>query len=371
MKVTDVRLVVFNREVKVSDADMMILGQSLQPLFAENLCIRVLTDEGVEGNAFALGLGGSMGVAHHIAHNMKPALVGRNPLEVEAIWQDFWSWDRLWFSPQLALGPVEVALWDIVGKVAGLPIYQLLGAYRHKVKAYASSMTKPSPEAYAEEALKYRGKGYTAYKLHCWGEPRRDMEACRAVRKAMGDDYVLMMDAVGAYSQQDALRVGRELEELNFHWYEEPLRDFDIHGYKMLCDALEIPIAGVEVVPGGLFMVSEYIVQRAVDIVRADVTFKGGIGPTKKTAALAEAFGLQCEVHSNVNPVLDAANLHVNCSIKNGEYFEQLVPEELFFFGVHEGIRIDREGYAHVPQGQGLGLEIDWDYINRFKVAEL
>jgi L-alanine-DL-glutamate epimerase-like enolase superfamily enzyme len=130
-------------------------------------------------------------------------------------------------------------------------------------------------------------------------------------------------------------------------------------------------LPGVEVNEGSIYTAPEYIVTRAVDIVRACVGFKAGIGQVKKTAGLAEAFGLKLEVHTNGNPVLDSANLALAASIKNTTYYEQLVPEHLFNFGVEKFIEIDREGFAHVPQGPGLGMKIDWDFVNRYAVAKL
>lgn len=133
------------------------------------------------------------------------------------------------------------------------------------------------------------------------------------------------------------------VEELGYHWYEEPLRDFDLHGYRMLTDKLDIPVAAVEVAPGAMYSTPEYITTRAVDIVRSDVSFKGGVNQLKKTAALCEAFGLNLEVHTNASAVIDAANLHVIASMRNTEFYEQLVPEELFTLGGVECIEIVTE----------------------------
>jgi L-alanine-DL-glutamate epimerase-like enolase superfamily enzyme len=237
--------------------------------------------------------------------------------------------------------------------------------------AYASSLILDSPEAFAAQAQEYREMGYRAYKLHPWGRPERDVEACAAVRQAVGGEMVLMSDPVGGYTQQQALRVGRALEDLGYYWFEEPLSDYDVYGYQELCRALEIPIAGVESTPGGLFGTTQYIVQRAVDIVRSDVSWKGGVTGLMKTAALCEAFGLNCEVHTTTNALLDAANLHVCCAIRNCEYFEILIPQEPFSFGVRNPICIDSEGYVHVPASPGLGVDLDWDALEKYKVAEI
>jgi L-alanine-DL-glutamate epimerase-like enolase superfamily enzyme len=180
---------------------------------------------------------------------------------------------------------------------------------------------------------------------------------------------LLMLDPVGCYDREQALIVGRELEELNFSWYEEPISDSDMYGLIQLCKSLDIPIATLEVLPGTLYTKAQYIAREAVDIVRSDVMYNGGLTPLKKTASLCEAFGLKCEIHANSNPLMNAANLHVICSIKNCDFYEIIMAEELMEFGVKDGIEIDNAGYAHVPKGPGLGLEVDWKYIDAHTIA--
>jgi len=191
------------------------------------------------------------------------------------------------------------------------------------------------------------------------------------VREAVGDDMVLMYDPVARYDHNQALMVGRELEKLGFYWFEEPIRDTNMSGLIQLCNDLDIPIASLEVIPGNIYSRAQYIARGAVDIVRSDTLFNGGITPLKKTASLAEAFGMKCEIHYNPNPLANAANLHVMCSIKNCDFFEWVVPEWLWDFGVKENIKLDDEGYVHVPEGPGLGLEVDWEYVDRHTIATL
>ena len=366
MRISDVKFQVLKRDLPDRVEKFVVLGISMEKLWTEGVLVRILTDEGIEGNGITTG---GRGMAEYLSI-LKPALLGQDPLDREKIWQELWHLDRLTFLPQLALGAIDVALWDIGGKAAKLPIYKLLGAYRDKVKAYASSMTLPNVEAYVQQALHYKSKGYTAYKIHAWGIPDKDVEVCKAVREAVGYDMDLMFDAMG-YGHGEALRVGRELEKLSFYWYEEPVQDYDIHGYIQLSKALDIPVLGTEVIPGSIYSTPEYIVRGAVDIIRGDVLFKGGITAIKKMAALAEAFGMNMEIHTNCNPLGNAAHMHVTCSIKNCEFYEVFVPEEYFNFGVKEDIRIDDEGYAHVPQQPGLGMEIDWDSIDKWTITTL
>lgn len=371
MKIVDVKLTAFNRPPPGTAADFAIknTGDTLIDLLTKYVAIQIVTDEGVTGETFSLG--GGLGMAHYLASTVKPFLIGKDPLQREAIWQGMWHYNRFWLTPVTAIGAVDVALWDLYGKIVGRPVAEILGLYRDKLPAYASSMTKPTVGAFIDEALACKERGYQGYKIHAIGDPDVDIELCTAARKAVGDRYPLMIDVVSGYDQAQALRVGRALEELGFLWYEEPLREYDIHGYKMLADKLDIPIAAVEVNEGSIYTTPEYMVTRAVDIVRACVGFKGGIGQVKKTAGLAEAFGMKLEVHTNGNPVLDAANLAVAASIKNTTFFEQLVPEHLFNFGVERFIQIDKQGFAHVPEGPGIGMKIDWDFVRKYKIAEL
>jgi len=368
VKITDLKITVVDNP----HADQVTRGIKGGKAVHQIVFLRVLTDDGPEGHAFAWGGRSGLGTAHLIAAIIRPLLIGEDPLDRERIWQNIRQMDRWWgLLPIYAHGPVDVALWDLAAKAAGLPLYKYLGAYRTSLPAYASSLILQSVEEFVAQAVEYAGRGYRAYKLHPWGDPDRDVQACRAVREAVGSEMVLMSDPVAGYNHQQALRVGRQLETLNYYWLEEPLSDYDIYGYQELSRALEIPIAGVESAAGGLLGTTQYIIARAVDIVRSDVSWKGGVTGLMKTAALCEAFGLSCEVHTTTNALLDAANLHVSCAIRNCEYFEVLIPQEPFTFGVWNPIQVDDQGFVHVPQGPGLGVELDWEALERYKVAEI
>jgi len=239
------------------------------------------------------------------------------------------------------------------------------------VRAYASSGQFSNVETYVKQVLECQARGFTAYKVHVSGIPSEDLAVCRAVREAVGDDMILMHDPVGLYDREQALMVGRELEKLNFYWFEEPIQDTDMDGLISLCHALDIPIAALEVIPGNLYTRAQYIARGAVDIVRSDALYSGGITSLKKIASLAEAFGIKCEIHATCNPLTNVAGLHVACSIRNCEFYEWEVPEGLWDFGVKETIKLDKEGYVHVPKGPGLGLEPDWEYIDSHTIQTL
>jgi len=369
MKIDDVRITVFRRPVDDSNPETFIKGQSMQSLHTELVALQIMDDEGHVGET--LSLGGGLGLGHYLAATVKPFLIGRNPLEREALWRDMWDMNRLWFSPLFMLGTADTALWDLYGKIRNAPIHEILGTFRTRIPTYASSMTHRTVDGFVQEALEFQGQNYHGYKLHVLGDPDFDIACCEAVRNAVGDGFALMVDVVSGYDQRSALRVGRVLDELDYYWYEEPLRDYDLHGYKFLADELRTPIAGTETNEGGLLSRAEFAASRAVDIVRADPSFTYGIGHTKKIGALAEAFGLNCEIHTNPNPMMDAAALHVALSLPNTDFFEQLVPTSTFDFGVEQTVQIDADGYAVAPDGPGLGLRIDWEYIKRYAIAEL
>jgi L-alanine-DL-glutamate epimerase-like enolase superfamily enzyme len=350
------------RKEKLFDAARM--GRS--PMNWDVVVLRLTTDDGRQGHATAIAARSSIVTQAYLHETIAPVVLGRRISEREAIWHELWTIDRhITFFPVYLPGPVDVALWDLAAQCAGLPLYQLLGECRTSLPTYASSLFMPRVEDYVAEMREYQERGFPAYKVHPPSPWRFDMEVHDAVRLAAGPGYVLMSDPVGEYTLDEAIRVGRELEKLNYHWFEEPFRDFELAKYAKLCAALDIPIAGTETTRGGPWGVAQAIAFNAVDIVRADVSWKPGVTGTLKIAHLAEAHGMRCEIHCTTMGFMDMANLHVSCAIRNCEYFELLVPEEPFRFPMKNPYPIDEKGIAHVPQKPGIGVELDWDAIDR------
>jgi L-alanine-DL-glutamate epimerase-like enolase superfamily enzyme len=332
--------------------------------------LRVVTDQGLEGHAF---LGSASRGAHidgeSLIHYLKPIVMGQDPLDRERLYQALSS--RIRNTTYRALGAMDVALWDLGGKIAGLPIHRLLGSYRDRVPAYASSAVLASPEAYAEEAQRYKADGWAAYKIHPPTDPKVDMAVCRAVRKAVGDDYTVMLDSTWAYTYPDALRVGQCAEALGFHWYEDPLADDDLYNYVELKRHLSIPILATEYTPGGWTAYAPWLTARATDYLRGDVAVKGGISALVKTAHLAEGFHMSYEVHHGGNSLNNVANLHVIMAIRNCEFFEVLLPAAAQKYGLVQDIDPDAQGFVHAMNEPGLGAQIDFDLIERKKTAVL
>ena len=369
VKITDLFVTLYEREPLRGNYPAFFGGPLvLQPLAA----VTIETDEGVRGHAF---LGSTSGVdetlVSQVVKLIKPSLIGRDPLDIGAIWQDLWKRRRLLDTQ--AIGVIDVALWDIAGKVANLPIHRLLGTCRDKIPVYASSWLLPRAEDYAEEALHYRDLGWKAYKIHPKFVAKEDIKLCAAVRKAVGDDMDLMLDPAWSYDYEDALRVGLAIQELGYYWYEDPLAETDLYGYVKLRQKLNIPILATERLPGGLYAYSEWIREMATDMLRGDVALKGGITPLVKIAHLAEAFHMKCELHHAFNILNNVAGLHVAMAIPNCEYFEMLLPFELHEYGLVERLseQVDTEGYLHAPTRPGLGYDIDWNLVARGKVVEV
>lgn len=332
--------------------------------------LRLVTDAGIEGHASALAARSGRITEAYLHENIAPVVLGRRVDEREKIWHDLWTLDRhLTFFPVYLPGPVDVALWDAAAKAANLPLHRFLGSCRQGLPAYASGLFHDHDDDYVTEAVAYKKAGIPGYKVHAPSPWRRDIEVHRAVREAVGDDYLLFADPVGDYTLDQAIRVGRDLEDLRYEWFEEPFRDFELAKYTELCRALDIAVAATETTRGAHWGVAQAIAQRAADIVRADVSWKAGVTGTMKIAHLAEAFGMNCEIHTTTMAFMDIANLHVSCAIKNCEYFELFVPEDAFQFPLKGRLPIDGRGWAMVPEAPGLGVDIDWDEVDRLSVS--
>ena len=331
---------------------------------AQMALVRIATDDGVEGHSF---LGSALGSATrdvaYLIDGIKPMLMGEDPLARERLWQQMFRRSR--GQMLRAVGAVDVALWDLAGKAAGVPVHRLIGSYRDRVPAYASSAVLDSPEAYAAEAGRFREAGWTAYKIHPPAEPDLDIRICEVVRTAVGEDYRLMLDSTWSYDYPQAVRVGKAIQELGFYWYEDPLADDDIYNYVKLKQQLDIPIMATELPLAGPTSYAPWIMERATDFLRGDVAVKGGLTSCLKTAHLAEGFRMNYEVHHGGNSLNNVANLHLIMAIPNCEYFEVLLPDEVQKHGLVNDIEVDGGGFVHAPTAPGLGAEIDFELIER------
>lgn len=301
---------------------------------------------------------------------LMPVLVGADPLAREALW--------LALRPRTlpvawgARSAIDIALWDILGKAAGLPLYQLLGGARERILSYASTPLLSDVPAYLAFVDELIGQGFRAIKLHAWGLVERDLELCRSVRAAHPErNIAFMFDAEGNYDYPSALAAATELAALGFRWFEAPLPDADLDPYRELTRRVSIPI-----LPAGnwvldLPLVQEAIATRTWGATRVDAGTCGGITPARKVLALAEAGGMTCELQCWAYTLQQAANLHLMCALPNCTYFEQPVPYDAFEYGVMNVIRTHPDGYVYAPQGPGLGIALDGEAIEAATIFKL
>jgi L-alanine-DL-glutamate epimerase-like enolase superfamily enzyme len=377
MKIVDVSVRVFlhtSKQVRDSDGH-----QHPGPAHrVRQALLTITTDGGTQGHCFSPT---EVVRPHLIEGFVKTVLLGQDPFDRERLWQGLAHWQR-GSTGQLGdrtLAIVDMALWDLAGRKLGQPVYKLIGAYRDKVPAYASTMCGDempdglaTPEDYARFAEALLRRGYRAIKLHTWmkpvswaPDPKMDVKACAAVREAVGPDIPLMLDAYHGYSRSEALWLGREIQKLGYYWYEEPMNEASISSYAWLAANLDIPVIGPETADGKFHTRAEWIRAGACDISRTGVMDVGGIGPSLKIIHLAEAFGMDCEVHGG-----GSGNLTLCAVQKNGRWYERgMLHPFLDYDEVPEYLHaradaMDDEGFVHMPQLPGLGDDINFDYID-------
>jgi L-alanine-DL-glutamate epimerase-like enolase superfamily enzyme len=309
--------------------------------------LEIQTDEGLSGVAL---WGHGRIIADLVERRLRDLLVGADPLLKEDLWERVWEVDRIEEMPIYALGLADVALWDLTAKVAGLPLYQVIGGYRNRIPAYASTVTFETTEEFLDVADQCLAAGFRAIKLHAWGDHRRDAKLCQDLRQHVGPEIDLMYDGSAGFDLVEALYLGRALEEADYLWYEEPMREFNIEAYARLGDALAIPLLSGETSDGCHYNIADFIVRRAADMVRTSTHYKGGITGGLRVAHMAEAFNLRAEVHGG-----GPANLHLACAIPNTTYYESLIPCNPIV--VEAGIGPD--GAISPPPVPGIGWSED------------
>jgi len=324
--------------------------------------IRIYADNGAVGEYAGWGAD-PRGVAE-----AAEAYLGQNPLDRERFYQQIKA------SPAVAV--YDLALWDLAGKMTGLPVHALIGTYRTSVPAYASTidgaLSGPlaTPESYADFAEECLGRGYRGYKIHpfAWPDVRTHVETVLAVGRRVGDKMDLMLDPYCQYETfADALRVGRACDEAGFFWYEDPYSDGGVtpFSHARLREMIRTPLLQGEKVRT-IEQRMDLILQKATDYVRGDVRTHGLTG-TLKLAHAAESVGMDIEPHTS-GPEM----LHFLAAVKNANYYEVVwvhpnVPD--FSPPIYRNMNvtrldcIDAEGMIEVPSGPGLGVEYDWDYI--------
>jgi D-galactarolactone cycloisomerase len=361
--------------VKITAIDVIPLAIPMQPLnppskwtaFArKQIVVRVRTDEGPVGLGEAFAYGAPLAVCAAMAESLAPVVVGQDPTRIEAL-ADLMHRSTMTYGRRglvmFAISGVDIALWDLLGKLRGAPVYELLGgAARPRLPVYASLLRYDSPEAVARACRHYAAQGFRMLKLH-----QTDVESVRAARTAVGEGVELMLDTNCPWAPDEAVRMARALEPYRLFWLEEPVwPPEDYAALARVARATEIPIALGEN-ESTLFGFKAIVDQAAGDILQPSITKVGGITEFRKIAVLAQAANLPLAPHSfYFGPGL-AATLHAAAAMggtmpvefPTGEYEAPFLARPI----------VARDGWVEVPAGPGLGVEINEEAIRRYPYA--
>jgi L-alanine-DL-glutamate epimerase-like enolase superfamily enzyme len=357
------------------------------------LLVEMGTDDGKVGIGESAIYGGPASVVQTMIHDeLAPRILGEDPTRPEWLWQVMTGRSHQHGDGGVlpaAVSGLDIAAWDLLGQTAGMPLYRLLGGYRDEVRAYASAgfyAEGKDAGGLAEEARGYTDAGFRHLKIKVGRTTdtpvnplvhmdapgfatvtfSEDLRRVRSVRKAVGDDVRLMVDANNAWTKLTALEAGREFERLGVHWFEEPVATDDRQGSAALAATIDVPIAGYET-RTGLAGFRDLIADRAVDIVQPDVIWSGGITVCRRIAALAAAANMPCVPHVFSTAVSLAANLHLIASLPNSYLLEfDQNPNALRSELLEEPITPDERGVVTVPGGPGLGVRLDHETLRRY-----
>ena len=348
--------------MKITDVECLVLDRQFP-------FVRVYTDEGLTGigECFRRQPGITRAIIDEL---LKPVLLGKEPIDTEVRWQDMaraGSASEIGGAVYIAMAGLDIALWDIKGKALGLPIHRLLGGkVRDKIRMYASSMRRDlTPLEEAKRAASFVEAGYSAYKLHSAVPGAIDdpadhtIETVSEVRAAVGDDVEILVDVNGAYSVHHAIEIGTALEELGVFHFEEPRPHHDLEGLAAIADALTIPIASGEMI---------YSYQQYRDLIQPDIVKAPGFTEFQRIGTLAAAFGKPITVHNTQPTISTVAHLHFCASNTNVSYAQEYNIEPTSIRDEWPILKTPlqvKDGFLDVPEGPGLGVELDESVVKR------
>lgn len=341
---------------------------------ARRFAVQIQTDDGLSGEYVTHWVGTPASLAQ--ATMLAPLLLGRNPEHREQIYDDLKRELRAY--DHMGHGPLDIALWDLVGKKYNASVSALLGGFRDRLPTYASTYHGQetqgglcSPEAFADFAIACRDQGFAGFKIHGWnnGEITREIQNVLGVRKAVGDAFRLMVDpACQLRTWNDALLLGRACDEANYFWYEDPYRDAAVSamGHQRLREKLATPLLVSEHVRG-LEQKADFLLQGGCDMIHADPEYDMGITGVMKIAHFCEALGLDLQLHA-CGPAHRACisairNTHMYEMALMGPKMPNIIPP-IYTCGYSDHpTDLPPDGHVPVPQAPGLGVTYDWDFI--------
>lgn len=329
------------------------------------LLVRITTDQGLEGIGVTYHEVGGEATREVIRRNMAPKLIGRDPLQTEAIWQELFHYLRgigrkgLMFC---ALSAIDIALWDLKGKIVGLPLSRLLGGDRTRVPVYASGgWTSYDDDQLVDEMKTMVARGFSAIKFKVGfngGQSLgRDVERVRKVREAVGPDIRLLVDANNCFDAATAIQLANRIREYDITLFEEPVFADDIPGLARFRRGTDIPLATGEH-EYTRFGVRDLLLAEAADIVQVDGARAGGYTEMLKCAALTQAWNVKFAPHAMEN-----IHLPLAAAVPNTFMLERLLMFEGITAALFKNASVPVDGFMAVPEGPGLGLTPDMDFV--------
>jgi L-alanine-DL-glutamate epimerase-like enolase superfamily enzyme len=373
MKITRVEAI----EIRLPESEILDKASAGQ----NSLIVKIHTDEGIVGigevDSCARVAKAAIDApfSHAVASGLGRILIGLDPLDFrvinEEMYQSTFYYGRRGVVVQ-AIGGLDIALWDIAGKYYDQPIYQLLGgAFQKKIRAYASSLFGKDGQETREIGRKWVGQGFTAVKFG-WAPMGQsealDLELLEGARRGVGDDKDVIIDAGCCWDTMTAIRRAQQFEDYNILWLEEPLDQDNLDGYAKLSRVSRIPIAAGEG-DSGRFAWRDLIERGGINIAQIDLA-RNGFTEAVRIADLAEDRGLRVVNHFYTTGINLAAGLHWLASRKSGFIFEYCVEETPLRWDVtKQKMEIDTDGFVHVPEGPGLGIDLNEDTIENYRVG--
>lgn len=327
--------------------------------------VQVTTEQGLTGIGVTYHEVGGEAIKELIEKYFAPKLIDRDPFQTEAIWEELFHYARGVGRKGLsfcALSAVDIALWDLKGKILDLPLYCLLGGNEKQVPIYASGgWTSHDDDALVEEALMMVRRGYRMIKLKVGVEGgkniQRDIARCRKVREAIGPDIGFMVDANNAFHAAEAVRLANSIREYDIMLFEEPVFADDIPGLKRFKQGTDIPL-GTGEHEYTRYGARDLIMGEAVDYLQMDATRCGGITEMNKVTALSQAWNLAFAPHA-----MEHIHMHLVSAAPNGVFLERLFLFEDITAMVYQDAPVPEKGILTIPDKPGLGLELNMDYI--------
>lgn len=324
--------------------------------------IELQTDAGIVGRSIYAG------GREIITGQLLPRIQGMNPFHVEAIWDRMYRYNRKAVAKGLyisAMGAVDIAVWDIVGKALNMPVYQVLGAFSDKIRVYAAGGYYEEGKGTRElvkEMEGYVSEGFRAVKMKIGGEAMgTDVERVRAVREAIGPSVDLMIDANNRWNAYEAIRFGRQVEKYNPFWFEEPVEADDFVGCAAVKRALNIPIAAGEN-EFTRWGARDLITANGVDVLQCDAVLAGGISEGRKIATLASAWHIPVSPHGNPHMAV-----HLLASVPNALIMETY-PAVESQYNLALPLFPVKDGYIEVPRKPGIGIDPDPEMVKKYRV---